>query len=204
MQSLLYIEASPRKDASTSIAVSKAFLDEFQRTNPSTQISTINLYETQLPEFNGPTIDAKYAILTGQPHSDEQKLAWQKVETLITEFKKADKIVFSVPMWNFGIPYVLKHYIDVIVQPGYTFSYTPGEGYKGLVLGKPVLLICSRGGAYGPESEVDFQKSYMETVLKFIGFTDIRTILVEPTMSPNKSEVLKTAIQMADEMAKKF
>ena len=28
-------------------------------------------------------------------------------------------------MWNFGIPYALKYYIDAIVQPGYLFQYTP-------------------------------------------------------------------------------
>ena len=54
-------------------------------------------------------------------------------------------------MWNFGIPYILKHYIDLIVQPGLTFSFSPSEGYKGLVTGKPVTVVYARGGAYGPE-----------------------------------------------------
>ena len=55
-------------------------------------------------------------------------------------FKSADKYVFSLPMWNFGIPYKLKHFIDVLVQPGLTFSFSPETGYKGLVTGKPAVV----------------------------------------------------------------
>jgi FMN-dependent NADH-azoreductase len=47
-------------------------------------------------------------------------------------------------MWNFGIPYVLKHYIDILVQPGDIFSYPPDTGYSGHVTGKPVMLVCAR------------------------------------------------------------
>ncbi len=97
-------------------------------------------------------------------------------------------------MWNFGIPYKLKHYIDVLTQPGLTFSYSPSEGYKGLVTGKPAAVVYARGGSYPPGSGaegMDFQKSYFETLLKFIGFTDIRPIVVEPTLA-DKGSVEKT------------
>lgn len=50
-------------------------------------------------------------------------------------------------MWNFGIPYRLKQYIDILVQPGYTFSYSPEQGYTGLV-NKPAAVVYARGGDY--------------------------------------------------------
>ncbi|OGK10273.1 MAG: hypothetical protein A2W80_08310 [Candidatus Riflebacteria bacterium GWC2_50_8] len=43
----------------------------------------------------------------------------------------ADIIIISVPMWNFGMPYRLKHYLDVIVQPRHLFCYTD-NGLVGL------------------------------------------------------------------------
>lgn len=204
MSHLLYIESSPRKDQSSSIKVAQAFLDEYRNTHAAiNDITTINLWNTKLPEFNGDIIDAKYAILQRQNHTQQQKAAWSQVVDMIDEFKAADKYVMSVPMWNFGIPYILKHYLDILVQPSYTFSYS-SEGYRGLVTNKPIILICSSGGSYGPDSPVDFQRKYLETVLRFIGFTDIRFILVELTATPNSKEMIEIAMAKAREMAKEF
>ncbi|WP_404309809.1 FMN-dependent NADH-azoreductase [Neorhodopirellula lusitana] len=184
MSKLLYIESSPRKARSKSIAVAKTFLDEHKATHAADEIVTLDLWDTQLPEFDGFTIEAKYQVLNGQEFSAEQQLAWQTVVDICNEFKSADKYVISLPMWNFGIPYKLKHYIDVIAQPGQTFRFDPATGYSGLVTGKPVTVIYARGGAYGSESAkgMDLQKGYMDLLLGFIGFTDVNSILVEPTL----------------------
>jgi FMN-dependent NADH-azoreductase len=109
-------------------------------------------------------------------------------------------------MWNFGIPYKLKHYIDIIVQPGYTFSFSPEEGYKGLVTGKPIAAIYARGGAYGPDTGMasyDLQKTYLELVLGFIGFSDFQAIAVEETLAPTavKEKNLAAAKELARTIA---
>jgi FMN-dependent NADH-azoreductase len=124
------------------------------------------------------------------------------------EFKAADKYVFSLPMWNFGIPYKLKHYIDVLAQPGLTFSFDPATGYSGLVTGKPVAVIYARGGAYGSDAAkgLDLQKGYMDLLLGFIGFTNVQTILIEPTLA-SPDDVAKTesaAIATAQSIASEF
>ena len=126
------------------------------------------------------------------------------------DFKKADKVVISSPMWNFGIPYRLKHYIDVIVQPGYTFSFSPETGYTGLVTGRPAILFLARGGEYAPGTEgeaFDFQHPYLKNVLQFIGFTEIESIFVEPSLQGGPEvaqQKLDEAIQAAREKAKAF
>jgi FMN-dependent NADH-azoreductase len=106
-------------------------------------------------------------------------------------FKSADKYLISLPMWNFSIPYKLKHYIDLIVHRGLTFSFTPGKGYKGLVTGKPLAAVYARGGAYSPGSGAeswDQQSKYLKHIFGFIGFTDIREIFVEPTEESSTSK----------------
>lgn len=207
MAHLLYIEASPRKKRSSSIEVAKTYLDHYRETYPEDTIEMIDLWQKELPPFDGDVIDSKYAIMHGQAHTEAQRKAWRKVEQVIADFKKADKYLFSLPMWNFGIPYPLKHFFDVLVQPTYTFS-SSSEGYKGLVTGKPVVLIYSRGGAYGPGSGsegLDFQKTYMETILKFIGFTEFQSIIIEPTLaSPElKEKSMKLAKEKAIQLAEK-
>jgi FMN-dependent NADH-azoreductase len=203
MEKILYIESSPRKSRSSSIAISHIFLKEYQKLHPQDELITLDLWQKELPAFDGDTIDAKYAIMHGEKHTDEQKAAWKKIETLIEEFKAADKYVISLPMWNFGIPYILKHYIDLIVQPGYTFKFSPQSGYEGLITGKKIVVIYARGGAYGPGSGAegyDLQKSYMESFLHFIGFKDIQSIIIEPTMAGKESK--EKAIELATNQAK--
>ncbi len=202
MATLLYIEASPRKQRSSSIAIAREFLDGYKKSHPKDKVISIDLWKKNLPPFDGNVIDSKYAIMQGKQFTDEQKMAWEDVEKVIAEFKSADKYVISLPMWNFSIPYVLKHYFDVITQPGYTFSFSPKEGYKGLVTGKKMLLICSRGGAYGSGTGAeafDHQIHYMETILKFIGFQNIQLIVIEPTLQSNEAK--ESTLQRAREQA---
>ena len=202
MSKLLYIEASPRKSRSKSIDVAHVFLSTLQNSHPSVEVDKLDLWSTELPSFNGDTVDAKYAILHGQPHTPEQAKAWQRVVEVIERFKSADWYLFSLPMWNFGVPYVLKHLIDVIVQPGLTFSFSPAEGYKGLVMGKKATAVYARGGAYGSGTGAeayDLQSKTLGGILGFIGITDVTSIFVEPTLAA--PEDLEATVKKAKELA---
>ncbi|MCU0596195.1 MAG: NAD(P)H-dependent oxidoreductase [Desulfobacterota bacterium] len=209
MSKLLYIQASPRIERSYSIAAAEAFVSAYKQANPKDEVVSMNLFNKDLPAFDGLAVQAKYTILHGLKHTAEELAAWKRVEELIAEFKSADKYALAVPMWNFGIPYRLKQYLDIIVQPGYTFSFSPKEGYKGLVTGKPVFVAYSRGGAYpkgSAEEAFDLQTKYFQLALGFIGFTDIRTLIVEPTLAgPDVTKKIKEdSIAKAKEMARVF
>ena len=146
----------------------------------------------------------------GKNHTNQELQAWKAIEKVINEFTSADKYLIAVPMWNFGIPYRLKHYIDILTQPGFTFSFTPEEGYKGLIKGKSVLAIYARGGEYPSNSDLeamDFQKRYLDLILGFIGITDIKSIILEPTLMGDPDVISKkkeAAVQQARELAKDF
>lgn len=206
MSTLLHIEASPRGQRSASVTVAQHFIKAYKAANPNDTVETLDLWYAPLPEFDGSTINAKYAILHGLAFTPEQQQAWRAVTTVAEHFKSADKYLFSLPMWNFGIPYKLKHFIDVLVQPGLAFSFSPETGYKGLITGKPAVAIYARGGAYGPGSRMeayDAQSTYLKQVLGFIGFTDIKEIFVEPTLASatSKDEALASAIPKAEAFA---
>jgi len=141
MAKLLYIESSPRKKRSASIAVSNAFLEEYRKAHPKDEVAVLDLWKKELPPFDGDIIDSKYAILHGQSFTPPQKKAWEAVERIIAEFKSADKYVISLPMWNFGIPSSLKAWIDYVVRAGKTFNYA-GAGVEGLAKGKKAMPAC--------------------------------------------------------------
>jgi len=116
---------------------------------------------------------------------------------LAQRFNAADKYVFSVPMWNFGVPYRLKHFIDVVTLPGENWTWSRAEGYRALLKDKKALLIYTSAGAYpvGPDYDAaDFQKPYMRRWLAFIGITDVTEIAVAPTLDvPEAVEARKQA-----------
>jgi len=210
MGKLFYIQASPRIERSYSIAAANAFIESYRESHPKDEIITMNLFRKDLPPFDGLAVQAKYTIMHGLKHTEEELGAWRAVEALIDEFKSADKYVMAIPMWNFSIPYRLKQYIDILVQPTYTFRTTDEGGYAGLVTGKPVFLACSSGGEYTPGTAAeafDFQTKYLKLILGFIGLTDVRILAIGPTLNRGP-EVAKEkraeAISRAREMAKSF
>jgi FMN-dependent NADH-azoreductase len=209
MAKLFHIKASPRGSRSASQAVASRFIESYRATHANDIVDTLDLWRTDLPEINGAMLDAAYAVKHGHPHSPEQCHIWQAIVRIADHFKSADKYLLSLPMWNFSIPYKLKHYIDLLVHRGLTFSFTPEEGYRGLVTGKPLVAVCARGGAYCPGSGAeawDQQGRYLEHIFGFIGFTEIREILVEPTeaMPTSKEASVAAASRQAAEMARNF
>lgn len=209
MTRILHIEASPSKANSRSTGVAQHFLRQHQAHAPEAQIDTLDLWNQELPAFDATMIEAKFAVLRAKTATEEQRRRWQGAVELARAFNAADKYVFSLPMWNFGLPYRLKHYIDVVTLPGENWSWSAQEGYRGLLHGKRAALIYSSAGAYplGPELHAnDFQKPYMRTWLNFLGITDIVEINAAPTLAPPESvtATLAQAKLEAQRLAKSF
>ena len=112
MTRLLYIQASPRGDRSAARTVAEAYIDALRKKDAAVDVDTLDVWKNDLPPFNGPALEAKYAGLSGQPLSKTQIAAWDAIATLGRRFCDAEQIVLSVPMWNFGVPYRLKHEIS--------------------------------------------------------------------------------------------
>jgi FMN-dependent NADH-azoreductase len=191
MGSVLHMVASPRME-SYSTRVAQAFFNSYRQARPDDRIEVLDLFQADLPPFHAPQAKAKYAVMAGQAPRDEAETAWQAVIKTIDHFRGFDKYVLSCPMWNFSIPYRLKQYIDIIVQPSLTVAYSPGKGYTGLVTDRPLVLILARGGGYpagNPCETFDFQESYLRAIFRFIGFTDIRTICIQGTLQSDREQI---------------
>jgi len=210
MAKLLYIQNSPLSEISYSIKAADAFIEEYKNKHPNDEVAKLNLFETDLPAFDGPAVEAKYKILHGKEHTEKQTKIWDNIKKTIEQFKSADKYLLAVPMWNFSIPWRLKQYIDILVQPGLTFTYSDEKGYDGLVKGKPLLVVYARGSQYPTGSDsaaYDLQTKYIELIFRFIGFENIQSIIIEPTLmaGPDTAEAkLKQAVKKAQRLAESF
>lgn len=185
MASVLHIETSPLKTRSHTVATANAFLETYRAHHPLDAISTLDLWSTTLPHFDALTIEAKFAVLRRQQFSPEQFSKWESVRAISRRFNAADKYIFSVPMWNFGLPYPLKHYIDVVTLAGENWTWNPQEGYRPLLANRKALLIYSSAGDYPltPTHPADFVKPYLRHWLSFIGITELHEISVAPTLT---------------------
>lgn len=113
----------------------------------------------------------------GEPKTAEQQKAFELSNQLIGEVNKSNVLVFGVPMYNLGISAQLKTYIDYLNRAGVTFRYT-ANGPEGLITGKKAVVILTYGGTY-KDGLADLPKLYMQTVLNFIGITDIEFVYAE-------------------------
>lgn len=195
MKSILHVIGSPRNERSVSKRIALTYMEEFQKNYPASSVASIDIWEENIPEFNEHALNAKYAGLMGIELTREQSDAWNSIKKIADHFFKADIIIFSVPMWNFGIPYKLKQLIDLISQKDMLFRFDE-NGFAGKLKNKKAVLVCSRGISYAtgtdtPESEFDFQNSYMLMWLKFIGIENVTVIKAEQTLSGSGAEALQ-------------
>ena len=107
----------------------------------------------------------------------EQQATVACSDALIAELRAADVIVLGLPMYNFGVPSTLKAYFDHVARAGVTFRYT-SNGPEGLLTGKKVYVLATRGGNY-QGTPTDTQTPYVRTFLGFIGITDVEFVYAE-------------------------
>lgn len=203
MPQLLHIHGSPRRQRSASIEVANAFVDGWRARHPQATIDTLDVWTTPLPEFDGDALGAKYAALEGRARTADQLRVWADIEALGQRFHRADLIVFSVPMWNFGIPYRLKHLIDVVSQKDVLFTFDE-RGLQGLLGGRTMVVVAARGVALGddfPASDFDHQSRYMAMWARMVGITEVHTVSVEKTLFGPEADTASRAQAKAEAAA---
>jgi FMN-dependent NADH-azoreductase len=186
MPKLFHLNCSPRLD-SESAAGARVFLDGFRKARPDWDIDVMNLWRDHLPEFEGYVLEAKYARMNGRAFTDSQRDAFAVAERIAIRLELADRVLISTPMWNFSIPYKLKQWFDVIVQPGLTFRFDPVQGYQPLLKDRPTIVIVASGGDFITgmnRGRTDMATPYLREALRFIGVSNVRFVPIGPTTGP--------------------
>ena len=70
-----------------------------------------------MPNYNLQHIGAKFRLMRDIGETNDENL-FQPIRELAEELNNNNILVISTPMWNLTVPYVLKQYIDIVVQPG--------------------------------------------------------------------------------------
>ena len=195
MKKLLRVDTSTRKEGSHSKDLANRFEEMYKKNNHECEIFYRDLSQMTIPHVTQAFIDAIYT--PPEKYNDNIKKILQLSNELISELKNVDTIILSTPMYNFGIPSVLKAYIDTIARVGETFLITK-EGFTGLITDKKLIIITASGAESSKlkAMNMDFVEPYLKGIFGLFGFTDIEYYTVDSTnvLSDSDLEAKKSAI----------
>ncbi|MEO1133139.1 MAG: NAD(P)H-dependent oxidoreductase [Cyanobacteria bacterium J06639_1] len=181
MAKVLRIDTSPRTEGSHSRELADFFEKTWLSRFPNDEIIARDLTETVVPHLNAFTISAMQT--PDEKLDGTQKTAVALSDELIDELFSVDAVLVSAPMYNFSVPSVLKAYIDHIVRAGKTFSYSPSDGYAGLLKIEKGFTITAAGGVYEgtPFASFNFLNPYLKALWTFLGVANVTDIALEGT-----------------------
>ena len=176
---ILQINSSARSWAngqgSQSTRLANELVAELRAANPAAALTVRDLTANPHPHLDEAALGALFT--PADKRSDDQHARVALDTALIAELQAADVIVIGVPMVNFGITSQLKNWIDAIAKAGVTFKYG-ATGPVGLVTGKKVFAVLTRGGVYRDQPG-DTQVPYLRMMLGFLGMTDVEFVYAE-------------------------
>lgn len=196
---LLRIDSSARS-SSVSRQLTSRFVEAWQEEHPHGEVIHRDLTATRLPHITDDWLGTY-----GDPAdlTPAQREYLSTSDTLIEELVAADTIVIGAPMYNFTISWALKAWIDQVIRLGKTLVYE-NTGPKGLLGGRKVVVITSRGGAYPagtPRAAYDFQEPYLRLVLGTMGLTEVTFIHAENQLNEQAQASRDAAIAQIQQVA---
>jgi len=182
MPSLLFVKTSPRGEASKTTQIAREFVSAWRDANPDGTIEEMDIFNAGLPEYAAEGAIAKMSHF-GEGELDGDVLAaWERIKEIIAHFSSFDDYLFSIPMWNFGVPYKLKQYADILSQPGLLFGFDPEKGYLPMLSGKRATAVYSAGIWHTGATKAfgtDHCSTHWTDFLNFAGITDVTNIWYE-------------------------
>lgn len=177
MSKLLVIDSSASGAASVSRQLTAAAIEAFRAADPAVEVTYRDLDASPPPHLTSGMIAG---VRTPAAATDAEQAARAQSLELLDEVRAADTIVIGAPMYNFSVPTVLRAWLDHVLRPGDVFRYS-ANGPEGLLGGRRVIVIESRGGLYseGPAAVADFQEPYLRHLFAFAGITDVTFVRAE-------------------------
>lgn len=175
MKTLLQLNSSLYAGDGQSSRLANRFVDLWRAAYPGTTVLMRDLASDPVPHLDARRFGAFLAKAEDRDAAQQAVVAYS--DMLIGELERADVIVLGLPMYNFGVPSVLKAYFDHVARAGVTFRYTD-KGAVGLLGGKQAYVFAARGGQYAGTPR-DTQTPYVRDFLRFLGIEDIEFVYAE-------------------------
>ena len=175
MTHILQVTSSVKGPSSRSTQLSEELVAGLLARDPGARVSRRDVAAQPVPIVDATTLRA--LSTPADQRSAEHAARVAELDALIAEIQSADVVVLGVPMYNFAVPVQLKAWLDAIARGGVTFRYT-ANGPEGLLTGKKVYVVLARGGVHRGTA-TDSQTAFLQTMLGFLGMTDVEYVYAE-------------------------
>ena len=173
---LLRIDASIQGPRSASSALADLVQSEYVAAHGDEDVVSRHLGADPLPS------DAWAAAVTGSfsdpaDHTPAQTSGVALARRLADELSSADAVILALPLYNWGVSQHVKAWIDLAIAGA--------EHGTRLLDGTPVVLLATRGGAYGPGTPKegwDHSIDYLRRVLAEVWGADLTVVERELTL----------------------
>ncbi|SIS55759.1 FMN-dependent NADH-azoreductase [Neptunomonas antarctica] len=126
------------------------------------------------------------SVFTSQERrTPEQHALLEESDSLIDELDQADVIIITAPMYNYGMPAVLKAWFDQVVRIDETFTFDLARGdfpLEPIMSGKTLILLSSCGefgfDPGGVREQMNHLGPHIGVISKYLGvenFYEIRS-----------------------------
>lgn len=208
MAKVLHVIAHPNPAQSRTLKIAESFIAGYRESHPNDEIEVLDLYQAGVRDLHAPHVSAIGKGRAPETMNDQEKHAWGQMMMRVEQFKNAQTVIITAPMWNLNIPSILKAYIDHIILAGFTFRYTE-HGPEGMMQGHNMVLINTTGGEYSqpPMNQFEHCISYLKTIFGFIGMDIKTTVYAEglDMVAPEESQKrVESAKQQAHEAGRDF
>jgi FMN-dependent NADH-azoreductase len=181
---ILRVDVSARTNRSLTRGLSQHFIDEWQKQRPSDEIVQRDIGLEPPPAVSEDWIGA--AFTPEKERSKDQQATLHLSDTLIDEVVNADVILLAVPMYNYGMPSVLKAWFDKVIRVNKTFTFDLARGDEPLetiLSGKQLVVLSSRGEFGFEPGGVREHRNHLDphirTCSKFLGIVEDHLIAIE-------------------------
>lgn len=175
MKTLLQINTSLFSAQGHSSQLARRFVEAWRARHPDDRVVVRDLAQEPVPHLTAERFQAFLAPEDERSATQQAVVAYS--DALIAELRQAQIIVLGLPMYNFGVPSMLKAYFDHVARAGVTFRYTE-KGPVGLLGDKAVYVLATRGGVYQGTAK-DTQPRYVLDFFEFLGIHDIHFVYAE-------------------------
>lgn len=173
---VLRVDATIQGARSASSALADLVMEPITSRLPQGPVLRRHLGQNPLPA-DAWALAAGAAQLPAEQLTPQQRDALTLARVVAEELSRADAAVLALPLYNWGVSQHVKTWIDLVIIGA-------GHGARPLE-GKPVVLVITRGGAYGPGTPKegwDHATPYLVRVLADVWGADLTLVERELTL----------------------